>query len=149
MICAATRRRRLEGVPPRTPSNNSRASGGFSTVRNIKSASSLAHGASTCAFDLLTGLFIRAIHRMALIPAPPRPPAYFLFIPVASLKRLPWRYICHFSSDPQFAISNPLRLSRMALRLAHLICSLASRFAPFTGRCSSRAPPTSCWRVSH
>ena len=34
---------------------------------------------------------------------------------------------------PQFAISNPLRLSRMALRLAHLICSLGSTFAPFTG----------------
>ena len=44
-------------------------SGALSSVRNIKSASSLAHGASTCAFDLLTGLFIRAIHRMALIPA--------------------------------------------------------------------------------
>ncbi len=42
-----------------------------SSVRNIKYASSFAQSASTCAFDLLTGLFIRAIRRMALIPAPP------------------------------------------------------------------------------
>ena len=41
---------------------------------------------------------------------------------------------------PQFAISNPLRLSRIALRLAHLICSLASPLAPFTGRRSFRPP---------
>ena len=60
---AATRRRRLGALKRERPLT--------STVRNIKSASSLAHCASTCAFDLLTGLFIRAIHRMALIPGPP------------------------------------------------------------------------------
>ena len=60
----------------------------LSSVRNIKSASSLAtsppchfvtfplsingEGEIMVAFDLLTGLYIRAIHRMALIPAPRR-----------------------------------------------------------------------------
>ena len=49
MVFAATRRRRLGGVPPRTPPNNPRASGGSA----------------------------------------PRPLAYFLCIPIASLKRRP------------------------------------------------------------
>ena len=52
--------------------------GALSSVRNIKFASSLAHGASTCVFDLLTGLFIRAIHRMALIPAPLKPAIFLM-----------------------------------------------------------------------
>ena len=52
--------------------------GALSSVRNIKSAASLAHSASTCAFDLLTGLYIRAIHRMALIPAPLKPAIFLM-----------------------------------------------------------------------
>ena len=42
----------------------------LSTVRNIKSASSLAHGASTCAFDLLTGHSTRTVHRTVLVSGP-------------------------------------------------------------------------------
>ena len=111
--------------------------GALSSVRNIKFASSLAHGASTCVFDLLTGLFIRAIHRMALIPAPLESAIFFtcshILPDIMTAKD-------EMGPCPQFAISNALRFSRKALQLAHLICSLASRFAPFTGRCSSRAP---------
>ena len=50
--------------------------GPLPSVRNIKSASSLAHSASTCAFDLLTGLFIRTVHWTVLIPAPLYPAIY-------------------------------------------------------------------------
>ena len=60
--------------------------GPLSSVRNIKSASSLAHSASTCAFDLLTGLYIRAIHRMALIPAPLKPAIFFNELPYFTCK---------------------------------------------------------------
>ena len=68
------------------------------------------------------------------------------------------RATAHAPYRPQFAISNPLRLSRMTLRLAHLICSLASSFAPFTGWRSFRAPrasggsapvPRSYFYISH
>ena len=90
---AATRRTRLGDVPPRTPPNTPRASGGFSTVRNIKSAASLAHGASTCAFDLLTGLSIRTVHWTVLISGPPVPRLCFYRFYIAPLNRRPWRYI--------------------------------------------------------
>ena len=85
----------------------------FSTVRNIKSASFPATiVAPTCVFYLLTGLYIRAIHRMALIPAPrvggsafekrwtrwarttfpPIPPDFlFNIILCTDVKRHPWR----------------------------------------------------------
>ncbi len=73
-----------ERIGRRPIGNNS--TGALSSVRNIKCASFLAtsppchfvtfllsingEGEIMVAFDLLTGIYIRAIHRMALTPAP-------------------------------------------------------------------------------
>ena len=63
----------LRGYAPQAARGVVCANAPFSTVRNIKSASSLAHSASTCAFDLLTGLSIRTVHWTVLISDPLRP----------------------------------------------------------------------------
>ena len=80
IFCAATRRRRVGDVPPCTPTSvhssqyQIRCVSRALTPLSLRDVSPLpeGEGKTNVAFNLLTGLFIRAIHRMALIPGSPR-----------------------------------------------------------------------------